>query len=136
MQAKQLVEQYYAAFNRGDLAGFLALLDDTIVHDINQGQRATGKTAFKKFMEHMNTCYQENIKDLVIFSSADDTRAAAEFIVQGTYIKTDNSFPDARNQTYQLPAGAFFEINHAKITRITNYYNVNEWVKLISDPSK
>ena len=135
MQANQLIEHYYTAFNRGDLTGFLALLDEHIIHDINQGHRETGKAAFKKFMEHMNTCYQEKIKDLIIFAGTDDTRVAAEFTVEGTYLKTDNGFPVAHNQTYTLPAGAFFEINNGKITRITNYYNVKEWVKLISTAS-
>lgn len=134
MQAKQLIEQYYTTFNNGDLAGFLALLDDNVIHEINQGKCETGKNAFKKFMEHMNTCYRETIKDIVIFSGADESRAAAEFLVAGTYIKTDDGFPIAQNQTYELSAGAFFEIKNNKITRITNYYNVQEWVKLISAP--
>ena len=134
MQTSQIIEQYYAAFNRGDLTNFFDLLDDDIIHEINQGQCEVGKAAFQKFMEHMQSCYQETVTDLVIFSHPDNTRAAAEFLVQGRYIKTDKGFPEARNQTYEIPAGAFFEIREGKITRITNYYNVQEWVKMISAP--
>ncbi len=132
MNTNQLIETYYATFNSGDLSAFLALLDDHVIHDINQGQRQTGKAEFKKFMEHMNTCYKETIKDIVILSGENDARAAAEFLVEGNYIKTDNGFPPAQNQSYKIPAGAFFEIENGKIKRITNYYNVREWVKLIS----
>ena len=39
----QLIEQYYAAFNRGDMEQFISLLTDDVIHDINQGQRETGR---------------------------------------------------------------------------------------------
>jgi hypothetical protein len=38
----------------------------------------------------------------------DGTRAAAEFVVNGTYLATDEGLPEARGQTYVLPAGGFF----------------------------
>ncbi|MBV8614799.1 MAG: nuclear transport factor 2 family protein, partial [Acetobacteraceae bacterium] len=46
MTAETIVRAYYAAFNAGDEAGFLALLSDDVVHDINQGGREIGKPAF------------------------------------------------------------------------------------------
>jgi len=39
-----LIEQYYAAFNGGDMDTFLNLLTDDVIHDINQ---ANGKSAKK-----------------------------------------------------------------------------------------
>lgn len=128
----QLIFDYYAAFNKNDMNKFFALLDDEIIHDINQGQREIGKEVFKKFMQHMNECYAEQISDLVIFSNEDGTRAAAEFTVTGTYLKTDPGFIEAKQQKYILPAGAFFTIKNGKVSRITNYYNVKEWIKLVS----
>ena len=38
-----LVENYYAAFNGGDMEAFLNLLTDDVIHDINQGKREVGK---------------------------------------------------------------------------------------------
>lgn len=35
-------------------------------------------------------------------------------------------------QTYHVAAGAFFAIQSDKIIRITNYYNVKEWIHLIT----
>lgn len=127
-----LIQKYYDAFNRHDLKTFFDLVDDHVMHDINQGQRETGKEAFQKFMTHMDHCYKEKVSNIVVFANEDGTRAAAEFLVEGTYLATDPGFPEAKNQTYQLPAGAFFGIRSGKITRITNYYNVKDWVKLVS----
>ncbi|HSX76099.1 MAG TPA: isopropylmalate/homocitrate/citramalate synthase, partial [Shinella sp.] len=30
--------------------------------------------------------------------------------------------------TYRLPAGAFFEIRDGKVARISNTYNLNDWI--------
>ena len=38
-RAIELVLAYYAAFNRGDWEGMLALLSEDVAHDLNQGQR-------------------------------------------------------------------------------------------------
>lgn len=126
-----LIEKYYKAFNHGDMAIFLGLLSDDVVHDINHGTQQIGKEAFKKFMEHMKECYTEKAYDLVIMSTDDGDRAAAEFMIEGAYLKTDKGLPEANNQTYKLPVGAFFAIKNNLITRVTNYYNLQDWLKQI-----
>lgn len=126
-----LIEKYYKAFNQGDMATFLDLLSDDVVHDINQGSQQIGKEAFKKFMDHMNERYKENAYDLVIMATDDGDRASAEFVIEGTYLKTDTGLPEAKNQTYKLPVGAFFTIKNNKIARVTNYYNLQDWLKQI-----
>ncbi|MGR9053628.1 MAG: ketosteroid isomerase-related protein, partial [Gammaproteobacteria bacterium] len=103
-----LVQQYYAAFNAGDMDTFLGLLTDDVVHDINQGERQIGKDSFKQFMACMNNNYKEQLVDMVVMATEDGTRAAAEFVVLGEYLKTDEGLPEAQGQTYRLPAGAFF----------------------------
>lgn len=123
-----LVQRYYAAFNAGDMVGFLSLLTDDVAHDINQGKRETGKAAFANFMQHMNRCYREQLVDLVVMASEDGTRAAAEFTVLGTYLSTDEGLPPASGQTYRLPAGAFFDIRDGRVARISNYYNLPDWI--------
>lgn len=123
-----LVQRYYAAFNAGDMVGFLSLLTDDVAHDINQGKRETGKAAFANFMQHMNRCYREQLVDLVVMASEDGTRAAAEFTVLGTYLSTDEGLPPASGQTYRLPAGAFFDIRDGRVARVSNYYNLPDWI--------
>ncbi len=126
-----IVERYYDAFNRSDMQAFAALLADDVIHDINQGSREVGKEAFMDFMERMNVHYKELLTDIVVMWSADGRRAAAEFTVKGNYLKTDSGLPEARGQSYMLPAGAFFEISEGCITRVTNYYNLQDWVKQV-----
>ena len=128
MTALELITAYYCAFNAGNMEGFLTLLHPEVVHDINQGRRETGKQAFARFMQHMNRCYREQLADIVVMASADGSRAAAEFTVHGEYIATDEGLPEARGQRYVLPAGAFFEIRDGKVARVTNYYNLNDWI--------
>lgn len=128
MTAIETIRAYYAAFNGQDMDAFLALLDDDVVHDINQGERQVGKAAFAKFMDHMNTSYKEELKDMVIMANEDGTRGAAEFVVHGEYLKTDEGLPEAKGQKYVLPAGAFFELKNGKVARISNYYNLNDWI--------
>jgi steroid delta-isomerase-like uncharacterized protein len=127
-----LIENYYAAFNAGDMDTFLNMLTDDVIHDINQGGRETGKEAFRAFMERMNRNYRETLVDMVIMTSDAGRRAAAEFVVLGEYLVTDEGLPPAKGQKYRLPAGAFFEVRDGKVARITNYYNLQDWIDQVS----
>ena len=127
-----LIERYYAAFNGGDMSTFLGLLAPEVAHDINQGQREIGRANFAIFMTHMNRCYREELTDLQVMASEDGTRAAAEFCVLGCYLLTDEPLPPARGQRYRLPAGAFFEVREGLITRVSNYYNLTDWLAQVS----
>lgn len=128
MTATELVQAYYAAFNAGDMPTFLDLLAEDVVHDINQGESQVGKATFAAFMDKMNRCYRERLADIVVMQNAAGDRAAAEFVVHGEYLADDEGLPPANGQTYVLPAGAFFEIKNGKVARISNYYNLNDWV--------
>ena len=130
--ALQLIEKYYAAFNAGDMTTFLSLLTDDVIHDINQGRRESGKAAFEQFMQRMNKHYREQLVEMVIMSNAEGTRAAAEFVVLGEYLSTDEGLPEANGQRYRLPAGAFFDIRDGKVARITNYYNLEDWIAQVN----
>jgi len=127
----ELIRNYYAAFNAGDMERFLELLTDDVVHDINQGGREKGREAFAAFMVRMNECYREQLIDIEIMVNGDGSRAAAEFVVLGTYLKADAGLPEARGQAYRLPAGAFFEVRDGRVARITNYYNLEDWLRQV-----
>ena len=128
---RKLLADYYGAFNRRDWPSFLGLLTDDVIHDVNQGGREIGKVAFGAFMDKMNRSYSEQIADIVINVNTDGSRAAVEFLVLGKYLKTDEGLPEANGQTYRLPAGAFFDIRDGKVARVTNYYNLNDWLKQV-----
>lgn len=131
--SEQLIQDYYAAFNAGDMDRFVSLLTEDVIHDINQGGREVGREAFAAFMARMNRHYREQLDDLVIMVAADGRRASAEFVVHGEYLNTDEGLPEARGQRYQLPAGAFFAIRDGKVARISNYYNLPDWIAQVSE---
>ncbi|MBY6082100.1 ketosteroid isomerase-related protein [Ruegeria arenilitoris] len=128
----QTIQAYFDAFNAGDVTGMLACLSDDVAHHVNEGKIRVGKEKFAEFCAHMNRCYRETLTDMVIFEAQGSTRAAAEYIVNGTYLETDAGLPAASGQSYRLPAGSFFDLKDGKITRVTTYYNLADWVKQVS----
>lgn len=126
--ALDLIRRYYAAFNSGDRPAFLSLLADDVRHDINQGGQETGVEAFRIFLERMDRCYREQVEELVVFADESGTRGAAEFFIRGEYLATDEGLPPASGQKYWLRVGAFFDLADGKVSRISNYYNLNDWL--------
>lgn len=127
-----LVQRYYDAFNRADWDAMLACLGDDVAHDINQGHRETGRDTFRGFLARMNRCYREQLRDIVLMVSSDGSRVAAEYVVHGQYLADDEGLPPARSQGYVLPGGAFFDIRDGYIARVTNYYNLQDWIDQVS----
>lgn len=127
-----VVQRYFDAFNAGDTNAMLDCLTDDVAHHVNEGQIRTGKAHFADFCAHMTRCYRENLTDMVVFVNADETRAAAEYVVNGTYLQTDAGLPEACNQTYKLPAGSFFDLREGKIARVTTYYNLADWTAQVA----
>lgn len=130
--AETTLAAYYAAFNAGDSAGMLALVTDDVEHRVNEGGVRRGREAFAEFCAHMGVSYREQLHDLVVFATPDGARGAAEFTVHGTYLLTDPGLPAAKGQSYVLPAGAFFDLRDGKISRITTFYNLSDWVAQVS----
>jgi steroid delta-isomerase-like uncharacterized protein len=126
-----IVRRYFDSFNAGDIKGMLDCLADDVVHDVNEGERRRGRALFGEFLQHMERCYREQLRDIVIMTGDVAGRVSAEYIVNGTYVATDEGLPAARGQTYVLPAGSFFEITDGRISRVTTYYNLRNWVRQV-----
>jgi steroid delta-isomerase-like uncharacterized protein len=126
------LRRYFEAFNAGDTAAMLDCVTDDVAHHVNEGQIRRGRDAFAAFCAHMSRCYREELTDMVLFSTAAGTRGAAEFIVNGTYLETDAGLPEARGQSYRLPGGSFFELTEGRISRVTTYYNLADWLRQVS----
>lgn len=123
-----LLQRYYDAFNRGDWAGMLDCLSEEVAHDLNQGVREIGRPAFAAFLARMEACYRETLDPVVLMATDDGSRGAAEYVVHGQYIATDEGLPPASGQRYKLPGGAFFAVGDGRITRVSNYYNLEDWI--------
>jgi steroid delta-isomerase-like uncharacterized protein len=130
--SKDLISRYYSAFNAGDADGMLACVTDDVEHRVNEGGIRRGRAKFAEFCSHMGVSYREELRDIVVFATEDGLRAAAEFTVHGTYLQTDPGLPEAKGQSYILPAGAFFDVEDGKIARITTFYNLNDWIAQVS----
>lgn len=130
--SRAIIETYYAAFNAGNAEGMLACLTDDIEHRVNEGGVRRGKALFAEFCSHMGVSYREQLKDIVIFVNEAGTRGAAEFVVHGEYLQTDPGLPEAKGQTYILPAGAFFDLKDGKIARVTTFYNLQDWIAQVA----
>lgn len=127
-----ILQTYFDAFNDGNTAAMLDCLTDDVAHHVNEGKIRTGKALFAEFCAHMERCYKERLTEMVIFVSEDGTRGAAEFMVNGTYLETDEGLPEATGQTYRLPGGSFFTLKDGKIARVTTYYNLADWIAQVS----
>ncbi len=133
MNALETVQQYYAYFNQRNYEGMLSLVHPNLRHDPNQGETRRGKEKFTEFLKSNDAAYEEKLTELVFFSEPSGKRVAVEFTVNGIYKKGDEGFPEAHGQQYKLPAAAFLEVEDGKITRVTTYYNLPLWVKLVSE---
>ncbi|MDU8913001.1 ketosteroid isomerase-related protein [Aestuariicoccus sp. MJ-SS9] len=131
MTTGSLIARYFDAFNRKDRAGMLDCLSEDVAHHVNEGRVRLGKAAFAEFCDHMDRCYDETLTELVLFEAEDGARAAAEYMVNGAYLSTDEGLPEARGQSYRLPAGSFFSVDGGKITRVVTYYNLADWIRQV-----
>lgn len=130
--ALDLIRRYYDTFNSGNREALLALLAEDVAHDINQGGCETGVTAFRAFLQRMDRCYREQVVDLVVMADESGTRGAAEFFIKGEYIATDEGLPPATSQRYHLRVGAFFDLADGRVKRVTNYYNLQDWLRMVT----
>lgn len=132
MNSIETVERYYNAFNEQNWEQMLELVHPDVVHEPNQGETRIGKEAFTAFMADMDRCYTEELKEIVLYSSSHRDKIAASFTVHGIYKEGDEGFPEANGQTYVLPAAAFLELKDGLISKVTTYYNLQQWIKLVS----
>lgn len=131
-ETKVLIERYLEAFNAGDSAAMLECLDEDVAHDINEGGREIGKDKFKWFLGMMDRHYKEELADIVIMTNETGSRGAAEFTVHGEYLATADGLPEANGQRYSVPGAILFEIDGGRISRVTTYYNLKNWIAAVS----
>ncbi len=125
------IQTYYQTFNGGDRPALLALMTDDVVHDLNQGGREVGRDAFARFLARMDRCYQERIADVRTCMSKSGLHGSAEYVVRGTYLSQDEGLPPATGQKYVLPGAACFDFRDGLITRVSNHYNLAEWLRQV-----
>lgn len=132
MEALTIVKHYYEAFNDQRWTEMLALVSDDIRHYPNEGTLRIGKDLFKSFLSKMDESYSEELKDIHFYTTENESKVAVEFVVHGKYLKGEEGLPEAKGQTYVLPAAAFLEVKDNVISSIRTYYNLSEWIEKVS----
>ena len=110
----------------------LDLLDEEVRHEPNQGTPRIGKAQFSEFLKQMEDCYDEQLSDMQFYIGENGRGIAAEFVVNGRYLKGDEGLPEAHGQSYELPAASFLAVKSGKITRVATFYNLPLWINLVS----
>jgi steroid delta-isomerase-like uncharacterized protein len=132
MNHLETIKQYYQYFNEGNWEGMLSLVADDIHHYPNQGNLRNGIELFREFLKKMDTAYSEKLTDLVFYSGDAEGKFAASFTVNGIYKIAEDGMPPAHGQSYVLPAAAFLEVKDGQISSVRTYYNLEEWIGLVS----
>jgi len=128
---RRLIEAYFSALNARDWNRAAMLLREDVIHDVDEGGREIGRRAYRDFLQRAAQTCREEVGDLEIMISRSGRRAAAEFIVRGVYLATAAAGRDGATRRYELPLGAFFEIEDGLISRITTYCNTAAWLSRI-----
>jgi steroid delta-isomerase-like uncharacterized protein len=126
--AHALLTRYFNALNERDSRACLELLSDDVLLDINQGPREQGVQAFADYLQRTQRCFRETVDNLQIFTEPNGQRAASEYTLSGEYLSTEDGLPDACGQSYQLAGASFFEIRDGKISRVSQHFNLPEWL--------
>lgn len=56
MDAINVVQAYYQAFNTEDFSGMFKWLFADVIHEVNEGHPQKGKEKFQLFLQHMERC--------------------------------------------------------------------------------
>lgn len=133
MEALQIIQHYYEAFNAQNWTKMLDLVAPTILHEPNQGSPRVGIELFKEFMHKMDVAYTETLTGMEFYVNTNDpSKIAATFTVNGVYKMAEEGLPAAYGQSYVLPASAFLEVKDGKITKVATNYNLEKWIELVS----
>ena len=105
----QLVNKYYEEFNKKNIDGIIALCDDNVINDANQGDSSEGKENLRKFLLTAWAHFDESVYELDIMSNQDQSNIATEYLVKGKYYNSKEGLFPATNQYYEIMCTALFK---------------------------
>jgi steroid delta-isomerase-like uncharacterized protein len=131
-EAVDIVKKYYAAYNAGDAQAEAALMSESVLHESNQGKSTVGRKHYLEFSQSGKDSYKEKCTNIEYFTGANPENVLAESTVVGHYVKSVDGYPKAKNQRYQLRVVESFEVKNGQITRLSTFYNEQDWIRQIS----
>ncbi|MEM6464266.1 MAG: ketosteroid isomerase-related protein [Pseudomonadota bacterium] len=119
-----LIRAFFDALNARDSEAVLELVAEDVVHDTGEGGREIGRERLRWFLAKRAKHFAEHFADIAVMTSQDSHRAAAEYTLRGSYLKTVEGLPPARGQSFSLSAGTFFDIDDGLISRVSTCYDL------------
>ncbi|MEM9969249.1 MAG: nuclear transport factor 2 family protein [Pseudomonadota bacterium] len=126
-----LIHSYFRAFNAKDIEAMIGCLSPSVIHHPNGGGVRHGQAAFRDFCVQLFQCYDEHLVDIVLFV-AKANAVTAQYKVKGSYLQTEDGFPDAKGQTYTIPCRSFFMVQEGLITQVGTVYDLDDWIAQVS----
>lgn len=122
---QKIVAAYYAAYNKQDITGQIALMAPEFKHFQNSGKVEIGTDAYRKYTAAVYTEVKEEVYQIDYIVGQDPMQIAAQSRARGEYFQN----PDIKTQRqkYDIPLAEFFEVRDGKITKLSTYYNELEW---------
>lgn len=121
---ESLLTAFYSAFNNQDWDQVLSMVSDDLVLDLSSEERAWGREALSAHIRRTEQLQREHVFDLTIMTDRTGLRAAVEYTVLGIPLEDSVSTPglySGKAQSYRTNMGVFFEIDGARISRISQY---------------
>jgi len=115
-----VIARALTAFKAGDIDGVAACLAEDVAVDLPGTPREIGLDKARWRLADLSRFLRAEAMDIAIMTDRGGVRAALEFTLSGTYLATLPGFPEARGQTFRLPAGLFLDIDDEDlISRVT-----------------
>lgn len=127
--SKKIIENFYNYFNNSDLEKLFALISENVTHEINHNGVKMGKEEVIQCLEYSKEHYKEQVSNLVYMISDDARYVSVRFVVNGEYLKTDESKIPATGQTYVLDVFNYFEIRNNQIVDAKYFYDEASLIK-------
>jgi steroid delta-isomerase-like uncharacterized protein len=129
---QQVIEDYYACFNRKVYEAILPLIADRIKHSFNYENEEIGADKFKAAIISNMKHYDEQIGSYDLMISDDGRSVVTKFLLKGKYIVTDTSLIPASGQKYELEVFNYFEIDNGKIICGKAFFDEDSWRKQVA----
>lgn len=127
--SKKIIENLYNYFNSSDLESLFSLVSENVSQEINNNGVKLGKEEIIKYQKYSREHYKEQVSNLVYMISDDGRYVSVRFVVNGEYLKTDESKIPATGQTYALDIFNYFEIRNNQIVDAKCFYDEASFIK-------
>jgi len=128
---EKMMGDYLAAMNAHDLDKILTFFTDDAVYEcIPMGKVSKGKKEIKDFLSNTFTNFPDFKLEMKSGFQAGD-RGASEWVMSGTFAKSDIPAMPATGKKFSVRGAAITEFKNGKVSRHTNYWNLVSFLQQV-----